>query len=106
MLFALMFAMYVISLVTGFVGINSVAALCNLMMGVVLVSLCTWAYVKYSGEFREVGSFIDSVAETLWEQVCISTSQILISPRQIWSHSFISHLLFLSFWCSGFFFCV
>ncbi|XP_057217875.1 atlastin-2 isoform X2 [Triplophysa rosa] len=68
-LFALMFAMYVISLVTGFVGINSVAALCNLMMGVVLVSLCTWAYVKYSGEFREVGSFIDRVAETLWEQV-------------------------------------
>ncbi|XP_056590681.1 atlastin-2 isoform X4 [Triplophysa dalaica] len=68
-LFALMFAMYIISLVTGFVGINSVAALCNLMMGVVLVSLCTWAYVKYSGEFREVGSFIDCVAETLWEQV-------------------------------------
>ncbi|KAA0701467.1 Atlastin-2 [Triplophysa tibetana] len=68
-LFALMFAMYIISLVTGFVGINSVAAMCNLMMGVVLVSLCTWAYVKYSGEFREVGSFIDRVAETLWEQV-------------------------------------
>uniref|UniRef100_A0A3B1KBL8 Atlastin GTPase 2 n=1 Tax=Astyanax mexicanus TaxID=7994 RepID=A0A3B1KBL8_ASTMX len=69
MLFAVMFAMYVISLVTGFVGINSVATLCNLIMGVALVSLCTWAYVKYSGEFREVGSVIDQVAETLWEQV-------------------------------------
>ncbi|XP_072527103.1 atlastin-2 isoform X2 [Salminus brasiliensis] len=68
-LFAVMFAMYVISLVTGFVGINSVATLCNLVMGVALVSLCTWAYVKYSGEFREVGSVIDQVAETLWEQV-------------------------------------
>uniref|UniRef100_A0AAR2JBT9 Atlastin GTPase 2 n=1 Tax=Pygocentrus nattereri TaxID=42514 RepID=A0AAR2JBT9_PYGNA len=68
-LFAIMFAMYVISLVTGFVGINSVATLCNLIMGVALVSLCTWAYVKYSGEFREVGSVIDQVAETLWEQV-------------------------------------
>ncbi|XP_017314324.1 atlastin-2 isoform X2 [Ictalurus punctatus] len=68
-LFALMFAMYVVSLVTGFVGINSVATLCNLIMGVALVSLCTWAYVKYSGEFREVGSVIDQVAETLWEQV-------------------------------------
>ncbi|XP_017314325.1 atlastin-2 isoform X3 [Ictalurus punctatus] len=67
-LFALMFAMYVVSLVTGFVGINSVATLCNLIMGVALVSLCTWAYVKYSGEFREVGSVIDQVAETLWEQ--------------------------------------
>ncbi|TSK20062.1 Atlastin-2 [Bagarius yarrelli] len=68
-LFALMFAMYVVSLVTGFVGVNSVATLCNLIMGVALVSLCTWAYVKYSGEFREVGSIIDQVAETLWEQV-------------------------------------
>lgn len=68
-LFALMFAMYVVSLVTGFVGVNSVATLCNLIMGVALVSLCTWAYVKYSGEFREVGSVIDQVAETLWVQV-------------------------------------
>ncbi|XP_051957642.1 atlastin-2-like isoform X2 [Xyrauchen texanus] len=68
-LFAVMFIMYVVSLVMGFVGINSVAALCNMIMGVALVSLCTWAYVKYSGEFREVGSFIDWVAETLWEQV-------------------------------------
>ncbi|KAK2819711.1 hypothetical protein Q7C36_021357 [Tachysurus vachellii] len=68
-LFALMFAMYVVSLVTGFVGVNSVAMLCNLIMGVALASLCTWAYVKYSGEFREVGCVIDQVAETLWVQV-------------------------------------
>ncbi|XP_062845799.1 atlastin-2-like [Trichomycterus rosablanca] len=68
-LFALMFVMYVVSMVTGFVGVNSVAMLCNLILGVALLSLCTWAYVKYSGEFREVGSVIDQVAETLWEQV-------------------------------------
>ncbi|XP_035035216.2 atlastin-2 isoform X2 [Hippoglossus stenolepis] len=68
-LFAVMFIMYVVSLVTGFVGINSVAALCNLVMGVALTALCVWAYVKYSGEFREVGGVIDKVAGTLWEQV-------------------------------------
>uniref|UniRef100_A0A673Z229 Atlastin GTPase 2 n=1 Tax=Salmo trutta TaxID=8032 RepID=A0A673Z229_SALTR len=68
-LFAVMFAMYVASLVTGFLGINTVAMVCNLIMGVALAALCLWAYVKYSGEFREVGSFIDQVAETLWEQV-------------------------------------
>ncbi|XP_036440331.1 atlastin-2 isoform X3 [Colossoma macropomum] len=78
-LFAVMFAMYIISLVTGFVGINSVATLCNLIMGVALVSLCTWAYVKYSGEFREVGSVIDQVAETLWEQR---------TPRKVFSKLF------------------
>uniref|UniRef100_A0A7N6BFU1 GB1/RHD3-type G domain-containing protein n=1 Tax=Anabas testudineus TaxID=64144 RepID=A0A7N6BFU1_ANATE len=68
-LFAVMFVMYVVSLVTGFVGISSVATLCNLVMGVALTALCVWAYVKYSGEFREVGGVIDQVAETLWEQV-------------------------------------
>uniref|UniRef100_A0A480PSN7 Atlastin-2 isoform 1 n=1 Tax=Sus scrofa TaxID=9823 RepID=A0A480PSN7_PIG len=70
-LFAVMFAMYIISGLTGFVGLNSIAVLCNLVMGLALTSLCTWAYVKYSGEFREIGTMIDQIAETLWEQVGI-----------------------------------
>lgn len=48
-LFAVMFAMYIISGLTGFVWLNSIAVLCNLVMGLALTSLCTWAYVKYSG---------------------------------------------------------
>ncbi|XP_074805959.1 atlastin-2 isoform X4 [Natator depressus] len=67
-LFAVMFAMYIISGLTGFLGMNSIASLCNLVMGLALISLCTWAYVKYSGEFREVGTAIDQIAEALWEQ--------------------------------------
>ncbi|XP_040352491.1 atlastin-2 isoform X4 [Herpailurus yagouaroundi] len=67
-LFAVMFAMYIISGLTGFIGLNSIAVLCNLVMGLALTSLCTWAYVKYSGEFREIGTMIDQIAETLWEQ--------------------------------------
>ncbi|XP_032266216.1 atlastin-2 isoform X4 [Halichoerus grypus] len=67
-LFAVMFAMYIISGLTGFIGLNSIAVLCNLIMGLALTSLCTWAYVKYSGEFREIGTMIDQIAETLWEQ--------------------------------------
>ncbi|XP_017294257.1 atlastin-2 isoform X1 [Kryptolebias marmoratus] len=78
-LFAVMFIMYVVSLVTGFVGISSVAMLCNLVMGVALTALCIWAYVKYSGEFREVGGVIDKVAEILWEQR---------TPRKIFSKLF------------------
>lgn len=79
-LFAVMFVMYVVSLVTGFVGINSVATLCNLVMGVALTALCIWAYVKYSGEFREVGGIIDQVAETLWEQVRGRSSYVFTCP--------------------------
>ncbi|XP_020787016.1 atlastin-2-like isoform X1 [Boleophthalmus pectinirostris] len=68
-LFVLMAAMYVISMVTGFVGVSSVAALCNLVMGAALLALCVWAYVKYSGKFRDVGAGIDRVADFLWEQM-------------------------------------
>lgn len=68
-LFAVMFVTYVIATVTGFVGLSLIAMLANLVMGVSLMSLCAWAYVRYSGEYREVAEVIDLTAEALWEQV-------------------------------------
>ncbi|XP_033835423.1 atlastin-2 isoform X1 [Periophthalmus magnuspinnatus] len=68
-LFAVMFVTYVVSGVTGFIGLSTLASLANMIMGLALLALCAWAYVKYSGEYREVGTLIDQVAETLWEQV-------------------------------------
>ncbi|XP_041739620.1 atlastin-2 isoform X1 [Coregonus clupeaformis] len=67
-LFVVMFATYIVSGLTGFIGMNTIAMLANLVMGVALMTLCMWAYVKYSGEFRDVGTIIDLLAETLWEQ--------------------------------------
>ena len=93
-LFVVMFAMCIISGLTGFVGLNSIAVLCNLVMGLALTSLCTWAYVKYSGEFREIGTMIDQIAETLWEQVGILsfgfsvTNLILVAPHLSFSPPF------------------
>ncbi|KAF3841911.1 hypothetical protein F7725_023862 [Dissostichus mawsoni] len=71
-LFAVMFVTYVVS--------GTLAALANLAMGVALLSLCAWAYVKYSGEFREVGTLIDLVAETLWEQVGHQWQRSVLKP--------------------------
>uniref|UniRef100_A0A4W4E9T3 GB1/RHD3-type G domain-containing protein n=1 Tax=Electrophorus electricus TaxID=8005 RepID=A0A4W4E9T3_ELEEL len=68
-LFAVMFFAYIVSTVTGFIGLSAIAALASLVMGVSLMSLCAWAYVRYSGEYREVGVAIDLTAEALWEQV-------------------------------------
>ncbi|XP_021247008.1 atlastin-2 isoform X3 [Numida meleagris] len=76
-LFAVMFAMYIISGLTGFLGMNSIATLCNLVLGMALISFCTWAYVKYSGEFREVGTAIDQIAEAIWEQVFFKLFEVL-----------------------------
>ncbi|XP_014061455.2 atlastin-2 isoform X4 [Salmo salar] len=68
-LFVVMFATYIVSGLTGFIGMNTIAMLADLVMGMALMMLCMWAYVKYSGEFRDVGTIIDLLAETLWEQV-------------------------------------
>ncbi|XP_032408183.1 atlastin-2 isoform X2 [Xiphophorus hellerii] len=67
-LFVVMFFTYVLSGVTGFIGLSVFAALANMVLGVALLLLCIWAYVKYSGEFREAGILIDQLAEALWEQ--------------------------------------
>lgn len=71
-LFAVMFFTYIVSTVTGFIGLSVIASLANLVMGVSLLSLCAWAYVRYSGEYRELGVAIDLTAEALWEQVSSS----------------------------------
>uniref|UniRef100_A0A3P8USQ3 Atlastin GTPase 2 n=1 Tax=Cynoglossus semilaevis TaxID=244447 RepID=A0A3P8USQ3_CYNSE len=68
-LFLVMFITYVVSGVTGFIGLSTLAALANLVMGAAMLALCAWAYARYSGELREVGTVIDLLAETLWEQV-------------------------------------
>lgn len=73
-LFAVMFVTYMVSTVTGFIGLSVIAALASLVMGVALLSLCAWAYVRYSGEYREVGVAIDLIAEALWEQVSYASS--------------------------------
>lgn len=76
-LFAVMFVTYMVSTVAGFIGLSVISALASLVMGVSLMSLCAWAYVRYSGEYREVGVAIDLTAEALWEQVSHSHLYLL-----------------------------
>lgn len=68
-LFAIMVVCYMVAGLLGVVGLESLANLLNLIMGVALVLLSVWAYVRYSGEHRELGMHIDNLAEIIWEQV-------------------------------------
>uniref|UniRef100_A0A669E7D1 Atlastin-1 n=1 Tax=Oreochromis niloticus TaxID=8128 RepID=A0A669E7D1_ORENI len=68
-LFVVIFVMYVAAGITGFVGVDIIASLCNMILGLALITLCTWAYIRYSGEYRELGAVIDQVAGALWDQV-------------------------------------
>ncbi|NXI32613.1 ATLA1 protein, partial [Sterrhoptilus dennistouni] len=67
-LFVVIFITYVLAGVTGFVGLDIIASLCNMILGLTLITLCTWAYIRYSGEYRELGAVIDQVAAALWDQ--------------------------------------
>lgn len=101
-LFAVMFVTYMVSTITGFIGLSFIAALASLVMGVALLSLCAWSYVRYSGEYREVGVTIDLIAEALWVQVSYISwlcFHMLVGPCHFlspWPHIVVS-VAFLSF---------
>ena len=68
-LFALIVTFYVISYVLGFIGVMVVASLANYGLGISILLLIAWSYIRYSGEYREMGSKIDSIAEMIWDKV-------------------------------------
>lgn len=96
--FAIAVTMYILSGIFGLVGLYTIANVCNLIMGVGLLTLVLWAYIRYvkilhllqfsvilqseflntifvwvlfrySGEFREIGTQIDDLASKIWENV-------------------------------------
>ena len=68
-LFALIVTFYLISYVVGFIGIVVISSLANYGLGISILLLIAWSYVRYSGEYREMGSRIDSIAELIWDKV-------------------------------------
>ncbi|NXC07126.1 ATLA1 protein, partial [Orthonyx spaldingii] len=92
-LFVVIFITYVLAGVTGFIGLDIIASLCNMVLGLTLITLCTWAYIRYSGEYRELGAVIDQVAAALWDQG--STNEALYklysaaaTHRHLYHHAF------------------
>ncbi|XP_021922722.1 atlastin isoform X3 [Zootermopsis nevadensis] len=73
--FATAVIFYILSGIFGLIGIYSLANLCNLVMGVAMLSFGVWAYVRYSGEMREIGAYLDEVANLLWDNVMKPTYQ-------------------------------
>ncbi|XP_018113122.1 atlastin-3 isoform X1 [Xenopus laevis] len=67
-LLALVAALYMASGITGFVGLGVLAQLFNCAVGLLLIALLTWGYIKYSGQYRDLGGVIDTSAEYVLEQ--------------------------------------
>ncbi|XP_033630562.1 atlastin-1-like [Asterias rubens] len=64
-----MIIMYILSGVFGLVGLYSMANFANMLLGLALVLLTTWAYIRYSGKYSNVGVYIDTLAEFIWVQI-------------------------------------
>lgn len=78
-LFTVMTFCYVMSGVFGIVGIESFANLLNLVLGLFLILLVMWIYVRYSGEHVGVGQQIDQIAEFIWDK---GLSQVYMQMMQ------------------------
>ncbi|KAI4803640.1 hypothetical protein KUCAC02_025303 [Chaenocephalus aceratus] len=92
-LFVVIFVMYVAAGITGFVGVDVIASLCNMVLGLALITLCTWAYIRYSGEYRELGAVIDQVAGALWDQGSTNEAlyklyNVAANHRHLYHHAF------------------
>ncbi|XP_074645013.1 atlastin-2-like [Tubulanus polymorphus] len=68
-LFVIMAVCYIVSGVFGFIGLESLANLFNIILGLSVVLFSVWSYVRYSGDCRGIGIHIDSLADHIWEKV-------------------------------------
>lgn len=69
MLFVLVCLLYVLSSVLLFIGLTTFALICDCVMGVVMMAVLMWAFIRYSGRYRSVGGAIDQAAGVVLEQV-------------------------------------
>ncbi|XP_035016938.1 atlastin-3 [Hippoglossus stenolepis] len=70
-LFVLVCLLYVVSGVLLFVGLSTIALVCDCTLGVVMMSMLTWAFIRYSGRYRHVGGAIDQAAGVVLEQATV-----------------------------------
>uniref|UniRef100_A0A8D0GS37 Atlastin GTPase 3 n=1 Tax=Sphenodon punctatus TaxID=8508 RepID=A0A8D0GS37_SPHPU len=67
-IFSLIVALYLGSGFTGFMGLDIAAQLCNCVVGLLLIALLALGYIRYSGQYRDLGVVIDTTADFLLEQ--------------------------------------
>ncbi|TSP25404.1 Atlastin-3 [Bagarius yarrelli] len=67
-LFVLVCLLYVLSALLLFIGLSSVSFACDCMLGLAMVAMLTWAFIRYSGQYRDVGVAIDQAAGVFLDQ--------------------------------------
>lgn len=70
-LFVLVCFLYVLSGLLLFIGLASVSFACDCVLGLAMLAMLTWAFIRYSGQYHGVGSAIDQAAGILLEQATV-----------------------------------
>ncbi len=60
---------YLVSSILDMIGIDSLSDTAIFGLYIPLLLVGVWLYVRYSGNFREVGAMIDNITATVWERV-------------------------------------
>lgn len=68
-IFAFIMSLYLASGITGYAGLDFPAQLCNMLAGFLFITVLAWAYIRYSGQYRELGAIIDTMAQYLLQKV-------------------------------------
>lgn len=78
-LIAIMILSYVISGILEWFWLGSVSFILNFVFWSCFILLSAWIYVKYSGEYKEIGEYIDSLADLLWRRVSFTLISLKFS---------------------------
>lgn len=68
-LFVMICLLYVLSGLLLFIGLETISFACDCVIGLAMIAMLTWAFIRYSGQYREVGTAIDQAAGVMLEQV-------------------------------------
>ncbi|XP_067103655.1 atlastin-3 [Osmerus mordax] len=70
-LFVLVCILYVLSGLLLFIGLGTIAFACDCVLGVAMIAMLAWAFIRYSGQYHGVGGTIDQAAEVLLEKATV-----------------------------------
>ena len=58
---------YITSQLFSLFGLYPLANILNLLMLAAIILLAVWGYIRYSGNFTELGASIDTISSTIWD---------------------------------------
>ncbi|XP_064489554.1 atlastin-2-like [Ornithodoros turicata] len=85
-LFAVVLFFYFVSGIFALFALYSFSNFANLLMGLSLITLCLWGYIRYSGDMREIGAQIDTVANLIWGSLLKPLYKTLMQDRVLPPH--------------------